>query len=53
MIPHPHLNANFNPYANPNFNPKPDTGTFGYEYESVLCLNKMATLLGHANDTLH
>lgn len=28
-------------------------GTFGYEYDSVLCLNKMATILGHANDTAH
>jgi hypothetical protein len=26
---------------------------FGYAYESVLCLNKMATILGHANDTAH
>ena len=24
-----------------------------YAYDSVLCLNKMATILGHANDTAH
>lgn len=28
-------------------------GTFGYEYDSVLCLNRMATILGHGNDTAH
>ena len=27
--------------------------TFGYEYDSVLCLNKMAAALGHGNDTAH
>jgi len=26
---------------------------FGYAYDSVLCLNKMATILGYDNDTAH